>query len=259
MQNLNVPEKSRGIVGFAFNTEQIDYVSIANKTMALASHVLRLPYTLITEINQVEFDNERYSEDYGTFIKWRNVGRFCAYDLSPYDETLVIDIDYIVQDRELLKVFDTDFDYRLLRTSHALTQEYPNSMGPNSLPFVWATVFAFRKTDRAAQYFKLVKRVQDNYGYYRALFNLRERNYRNDYAFAIADIIFNGYAIGTDTIPGSMLTIDQPITSITVQGNTYVIRDENRAYIVPKTNLHIMSKKYLQSDNFAEFINNVAA
>ena len=43
MQNLNVPEKSRGIVGFAFNTEQIDYISIANKTMALASRVLQLP------------------------------------------------------------------------------------------------------------------------------------------------------------------------------------------------------------------------
>jgi len=254
-----VQEKSKGIIGFAFNTEQIDYISIANKTLALASRVLNLPYTLITELNQPEYDNERYSEDYGKFIKWRNVGRFSAYNLSPYTETLVIDIDYVVQDRELLKVFDTNFDYRLLRKSHALTQEYPNSMGPNSLPFVWATVFAFKKTERAAQYFKLVERVHNNYGYYRDLFNLRERNYRNDYAFAIADIIFNGYAIGTDTIPGSMLTIDQPITSITRQGNTYIIRDENSAYIVPQTNLHIMSKKYLQSDNFAEFINNVAA
>jgi hypothetical protein len=257
MQNLNVQEKSKGIVAFAFNTDEIDYVAIANKTLSLASKVLGIPYTLITNIEQQEFYNERYSEDYNKFVQWRNIGRYHAYELSPYDETLVIDIDYIVQDRELLKVFDTEFDYKLLRRSHALTQEYSHSMGPQSLPYVWATVFAFRKTERAKQYFRLVERIQHNYGYYRELFNLQERNYRNDYAFAIADIIFNGYQVSTETIPGSMLTIDQPITSIEVKDNTFIVRDENKAYIVPRTNLHIMSKKYLQSSDFEEFINNV--
>ena len=54
-----------------------------------------------------------------------------------------------------------------------------------------------------------------------------------------------------------MLSVDQPITSIAVNDNQLVIRDADRAYIVPKTNLHIMSKAYLQSDNFKQFVNQI--
>jgi hypothetical protein len=96
--------------------------------------------------------------------------------------------------------------------------------------------------------------VQKNYGYYCALFNIRERNYRNDYAFAIADIVLNGYTIPTVSIPGSMLTVDQPITSITQSDNQLIVRDSERAYVIPKTSLHIMSKTYLQNENFTALI-----
>jgi hypothetical protein len=132
-------------------------------------------------------------------------------------------------------------------------------MGPHSLPFVWATVFTFRKNTRSAQYFDLIDRIQFNYSYYRDLFNLQERNYRNDYAFAMADIILNGYTVGTNSIPGSMLTIDKPINSIEIKGNNLIVRDQDRAHVVPKTNLHVMSKRYLQSDNFREFVDYVTA
>lgn len=250
---------SKGIVAFAQNTEQTDYIGIGQKTLALASAKLGIPYTLITNVDQANWLNHRYDIDTQQFVEWKNIGRHHAYELSPYDETLVIDVDYVVQDRSLLQVFKQDFDYRLLRHSHALTQDWPSDMGPNSLPFVWATVFAFRKTPKAKMFFDLVDRIQKNYGYYRSLYNIRERNYRNDYAFAMADYIINGYVIPVDTMPGSMLTVDQKINSIEVKDNSYIIRDDNKAYIVPKTNLHIMSKAYLQSDNFAEFIKNVSA
>jgi hypothetical protein len=128
-------------------------------------------------------------------------------------------------------------------------------MGPNSLPYIWATVFAFRKTDRAEQFFNLVARIQENYRYYKLLFNVQERNYRNDYAFAMSDIILNGYTIGTNSIPGSMLAVDQTIESIVKKDNQLIIRDVDCAYIVPVTNLHVMSKKYLQSEDFIKFIN----
>jgi argonaute-like protein implicated in RNA metabolism and viral defense len=112
-------------------------------------------------------------------------------------------------------------------------------------------VFAFRKSFRAAQFFDLVKRIQNNYAYYQNLFNVQERNYRNDYAFAMADIILNGFTVNHASIPGSLLAIDQPIESITPRDNSLIVRDENYAYVVPKTNLHIMSKAYLQSKNFS--------
>jgi hypothetical protein len=261
MQNSEKLEKSRGILGFAFNTNEIDYVGIANQTLGLASRILGLPYTLITdETLQGSFSNQRYSIDSNQFVQWRNAGRFHAYKLSPYDETLVLDVDYVIQTRDLLKIFYTPWDYLLMRHNSMISMEFcDESMGSESLPFIWATVFAFRKTQKAKMFFELIERIQDNYSYYRALFNIKERNYRNDYAFAIADIILNGYRVGTNSIPGRMLTADTLIKSITKNNDLLVIKDDHQSYVIPISDLHIMSKKYLQSDNFKEFIQNVSA
>ena len=260
--NSNKSVKSRGIVAFAANTEATDYVAIADQTIPLAGQVLGLPYTIITEeqINDYAYTNFRYDRDSEEFVQWRNIGRNLAYELTPYDETLVIDIDYVVQDRELLKIFELDWDYILMRGARSLNNEYiPETMGPLSLPFVWATVFAFRKTARAELFFDLVKRIQNNYHYYRDLFNVDSRQYRNDYAFAMADVILNGYRVGTDSIPGPLLNVTQAIESIDVQGTKLIVKDKERAYVIPKMNMHIMSKQYLQTDNFKKFINNVTA
>lgn len=260
--SLNKSVKSRGIVAFAANTEATDYLAIAQQTIPLAGQVLGLPYTIITEeqLNDYAYTNFRYDRDSEEFVQWRNIGRNLAYELSPYDETLVIDIDYIVQDRELLKIFEVSWDYMLMRNARSLNNEYiPTAMGTNSLPFVWATVFAFRKTPRAELFFNLVKRIQNNYHYYRDLFNVESRQYRNDYAFAMADVILNGFYVEKNSIPGPLLNVTQPIESITVKNNKFIIKDTGRAYVIPKMNLHIMSKQYLQTDNFKEFITNVMA
>jgi alpha-N-acetylglucosamine transferase len=253
MNNSKKSVKSKGIVAFANNTSQVDYVKIAEQTLKIASHILKLPYTIISEVD-ANTENIRYDIDTGEFIPWRNNNRYQVYEQSPYNETLVIDADYLVLDQNLLKIFSQPWDYLLQRNNTALTQAVPTVMGPNSLPFVWGTVLAFRKTPRSKLFFDLVGRVQNNYGYYRLLFNMQERNYRNDYAFAIADILLNGYTTSTISIPGTMITVDQVINSIQIEDNRLVIKDSNRAYVVPRTNLHIMSKAYLQSDNFAQLV-----
>jgi hypothetical protein len=256
--NLNRSEKSRGIVAFAINTATTDYVSIASQTVKLAAQVLNLPYTIITEDHMayMNWHNYRHDVDLGHEVEWKNFGRNLCYELSPYEETLVIDVDYVVQDAGLLKIFDLPWDYLLQRSARSLNDEYvPAVMGAHSLPYVWATVFAFKKTARAKAFFDLVQRIEANYHYYRELFNVESRAYRNDYAFAMADVILNGFRVSDISIPGPMLNILRPIESITVQGNQTVIKDRQTAYVVPRMNMHVMSKKYLQSDNFKEFIN----
>ena len=122
MQNLKKSEKSRGILAFAYNVETIDYVSIAQSTLKLASKNLNLPYTLITD---KEFKNEslnsRLDIDSGNFIQWRNAGRHHAYELSPYDETLVIDDkEFEIQDFKLGNLLSRET--RLRGTSASRTQ-----------------------------------------------------------------------------------------------------------------------------------------
>lgn len=258
IMNSKKLEKSRGIVAFAYNVDTIDYVAIARNTLELASKQLGIPYTLITDQElQNDSDTNRYDIDTGEFVKWRNVGRHHAYELSPYYETLVIDVDYLILDSTLNKIFDIDWDYLLARNSTALTVEWPTRMGENSLPYVWATVFAFRKTPRACLFFELVGRIQRNYAYYCALFNVHERNFRNDYAFAMADVILNGYALDKKSIPGSVLAIDQPIDSIKFENGKVIVKDKNKSYVLPQTNLHVMSKAYLQSQDCKNFIDRV--
>lgn len=260
--NLKESVKSRGIVAFAVNTGATDYVSIAKQTLKLASHTLNLPHTLITEeyISTQLSNGTRYDVDSGEFVEWKNMGRNSAYDLSPYDETLVIDADYLIQDTDLLKIFESPWNYTLMRSARSLNdQPIPDLMGAHSLPYVWATVFAFRKTDRARVFFDLVKRIERNYNYYRELFKAESRIYRNDYAFAMADVILNGFRRNTNSIPGPMLNVTQTIDSITIKNNSLVIKDPTSAYVIPKMNMHVMSKQYLQSENFKEFIDNVTA
>lgn len=260
--NSNKSEKSRGILAFAINTVDTDYVSIANKTIGLASQVLGLPNTVITQdpTADMNWHNYRHDVDLGRPVQWKNFGRALSYELSPYEETLVIDVDYVVQDPGLLKIFDLSWDYLLQTKARSLNDEWvPEVMGSRSLPYVWATVFAFRKTPRAKMFFDLVNRIQANYHYYRELFNAESRSYRNDYAFAMADVILNGFRLPNTGMPGPMLNVLQPIQSMTVKNNQIIIKDKNLAYVVPRMNMHVMSKAYLQSDNFQEFVNSVTA
>lgn len=255
MKNLKKLEKSRGILAFAYNVDTIDYVGIAKQTLSLASARLGIPYTLITDKElENRSKNSRYDIDTNSFIPWRNIGRHNAYDLSPYDETLVIDVDYLIVDNSLNKIFDVNWDYLLQRNSFALTCEWPKLMGKNSLPYIWATVFAFRKTVKAKLFFNLVGRIQRNYAYYCALFNVEQRNFRNDYAFAMADTILNGYTISNHSIPDNMLAVNQSISSIELRDNKFFIKDKEKSYVTPVMNLHIMSKAYLQSNNFTNLV-----
>ena len=262
MQNYVASEKSRGIVAFAINTSATDYEKIASLTVKLASQKLNLPCTIITNdhMANMNWHNYRYDVDLGYAVEWKNFGRNLVYELSPYDETLVIDADYVVLDSGLLKIFDLSWDYLLQRHACSLNNESVSPiMGTHSLPYVWATVFAFRKTPRAQMFFDLVRRIQANYHYYRELFNVESRSYRNDYAFAMADVIINGFTINENGIPGAMLNILQPIGSMTMHNNQVVIKDKDMAYVTPCMNMHVMSKAYLQSHNFKKFIEHVTA
>lgn len=266
MTNSSVFEKSKGVVVFAFNSATVDYVALADQTSLLTAKALGLPITLITDINatpafnydqviRVESQSGNFRTDSGEKVEWRNFGRYLAYEFSPYNETLLVDGDYLVLDNSLLKLFDQDFDYKLMHNSQTPDGPQYKMMGTQAaLPYVWATVVLFKKTEKAKQYFDLIGRIQRNYGYYKTLFN-GQGSYRNDYAFAIADIILNGYSIDEyKGIPWAMTTIENKINNIEVKGSFVIVRHEHRADVLAKQNLHIMDKTYLLSDNFKQFV-----
>jgi hypothetical protein len=258
--------KSRGVVVFAFNTD-VDYVAIADQTSRLTSHAMGLPVTLITDLySEPKFDydqviridpqgsNTRLSLDNAT-VTWRNFGRYLAYEFSPYQETILIDTDYVVLDNSLNLLFETDFDYRLMHGNSSPDCADYGTMGETSLPFVWATVVLFRKTQRARLLFDLVGRIQRNYNYYRALYNIQARNYRNDYAFAIANCVISGYNLNIDqSIPWPMFTVEKKIERIQLTKSQVRVYHGDDAVVVPYQNIHVMDKEYLQSRDFQQVV-----
>lgn len=267
MKNLENIEKFRGVLLFAFNTAEVNYVEIANRAAILIKKYINLPVTLVTDSNagindlfdniiitENCSDNKRYNLD-RKIEQWRNTGRHRAYELSPYLETLVIDADYLQFDNSLLKLFEQPFDYRLQYKMRTPVNLNTDNMGPISLPLVWATVFLFRKTSRAKQFFELVNRIEKNYVYYRNIFGITFANYRNDFAFSIANVILNGYTLTPyNSIPWPMITIENKIKSISFKNKFLCIKTDSTADLIYQQNLHIMDKEYLLSDEFANFL-----
>jgi len=265
MKNLNALEKSKGVILFAFNTETIDYVKIADRAAQLVHRTLGLPVTLVTDQNVVtgHIDQiviikntlQNFRVGYAGGTQWRNGNRYRAYDLSPYDETILIDSDYLMLDQTLLTMLDSTLDYRLIHENQTPDHYMTNSMGNTSLDYVWATAITFKRTERSRLLFELVGRIQRNYEYYRCLYNIQQRNFRNDYAFAIAHNILNGYTLAKDqSMPITMLTIENTVQAIELRTNNLVVRQPGYAHVLPKQNLHIIDKDYLLSENYGKFI-----
>jgi len=262
-----VPAKSRGVLLFAFNTDVVDYVAIAEQAARLVHHTLNLPVTLVTDhgavtahIDQtivIENTMDNYRTGYASGTTWRNGNRYQAYELSPYDETILIDTDYLMLDRSLLTALDTTLDYRLIHNNRSPKESMSGDMGQLSLNYIWATAITFKRSQRSELLFNLVGRIQRNYSYYRKLYQIRERNFRNDYAFAIANNILNGYTVNADqSLPWSILTLTESVSSIEINTNNLTVRSDI-AYIVPKQNIHVMDKTYLQSESYKTFVDQI--
>jgi hypothetical protein len=265
MKNSNVPVKSKGVILFAFNTDVVDYVAIAEQAARLVHHTLNLPVTLVTDHGAVtaHFDQtivventvDNYRTGYASGTLWRNGNRYQAYELSPYDETILIDSDYLMLDRSLLTALDTTLDYRLIYDNRSPNEWMTGNMGGLTINYVWATAITFKKTSRAKMLFDLVGRIQRNYSYYRKLYQVREHNFRNDYAFAMANNMLNGYTPNqSQGLPWTMLTLDKPISKLEIKQQSLIVREQEKAHIVPRQNIHVMDKAYLLSDNHVKFV-----
>jgi len=203
----------RGAILFAFNSPRYNYYDMAVYAARRIEHFLNLPVTLVTdessvpEISGYNFDqvikvvpDKNNIRDYSV---WINKGRYQAFDLSPYDETVLLDVDYIVNSDKVLKTFEIMDDF----CCHDNTEFFMHPNAPQeilsaySYKTLWATVVAFKKSKRAEQIFKSLKMIQENYEHYADIHSFVAGVYRNDYALTLALRIANGHCI----LPGDII------------------------------------------------------
>jgi hypothetical protein len=160
--------------------------------------------------------------------EWNNVDRHMAYELSPYEVTLVMDIDYFPFTDNLKQFMDTKYDFLISKSAYDLTDRKSFDYRRFSMiDMVWATVFVFRKTSRAKRVFDMIKYVKSFYSYFIEMYRIRDKRFRNDYAFAIALEQANGM-ISYDTLPITLPTLppDCKVLKIDQQGIAWQYNDQ---------------------------------
>ena len=262
---------SKGALLFAYNNPKTDYYSMAVATAKRIKHFLGIPVSLVTGTASIPngkspdsvFDKVLIEEPDNGNVKdgaeWLNKGRFHAWRLTPYDETLLIDVDYVVNSDKLLKVFDIYDDFMCHDTTSFLMvpdaeQEYMSKFSFNTL---WATIVVFKKNKRTRHIFQAMEMIQKNYDHYANLHNFIGGMYRNDYALTLALRIVNGHSDNKrDIIPWNLLHVGKNTTVLHRQGfddefnTTFEVTYDNhkngkikKEYIYVKdTDFHMMNK-----------------
>lgn len=226
---------NRGVVFFAHNNGTTDYYAMAMQSARRVSKFLDLPVTVITdEESQAgrtgEFDKTIMvtpnASNTRKKITWINKGRYEIFDLSPYDETLLLDTDFMINSSRLLDVFLLPSDFVCHQSTFWITREQPEErlsafweLGVQSL---WATVVRFRKTPRAQQIFQMMQMVQENYEHYSNIYGFLPGSFRNDFALTVAHKTVNGHLQPQeDFIPWNLIHVDN---------NVQVQRDDDTGY-----------------------------
>ena len=258
---------SKGILIFALNSAEIDYVKVAKVTAALAKSALNLPVTLITneDVTDEIFNNVIKVSDINgqqrtvissnekIQIDWKNQNRVDAYALSPYDETLLIDADYFIFNDDLLKLFDTSVDFLAFDNATDITNftRLENiRLSSISITMYWATVIYFKKSVFADAMFSMMTLIRNNYNYYSLLYSVKGSQFRNDYALSIAYHALSGYTTQVNSIPGMLLTLTD--SNINIKDGSFVFKTANGTSKICNANLHILDKMLIQNDSFLE-------
>jgi hypothetical protein len=261
-----------GALIFAFNNEHTDYVRMAAWSAGNIRRHLDIPVAVVTNVPDHElvassFDRvitadaesggTRYFSDIGQTVTWYNAGRVDAYALSPWDQTLVLDADYVVAGNELKKVLAMSQDFACHRWSSSVNGDQNFYQGNNwfgrpAMPMYWATVMMFRRSPVAQYIFDCMNMVRNNWTHYRDLYSIDRATYRNDYALSIALGIVSGHTQSVDVIPWTLLAVLPEHKISQVDADLYQVsyqdsHDRSRYLAFNGVDMHVMCKQHLEN------------
>ena len=215
-----------GALIFAFDNENTRYLDLAAWSAERVRRYLKIPVAVVT--NQPEQAGDRFEhvihadtgdinnktfDDYGNRASWHNTRRTDAYELTPFEQTLVLDADFVINSDMLYWYFDHSADFLCYKDAFSVGQvkdncldEY-NTFGTHRFPMWWATVMLFRKSNTAAYIFDCMNMIRQNWKHYIDLYGIQSPIYRNDFALSIALGIVSGHTLKVDTFGVPMPTV----------------------------------------------------
>lgn len=254
---------TQGVLLFAHDNEQVQYGLMAVWQARRISKWLNKPVSIVTDQKTVDalgtlsdvFDHviltdsvSTQSKSYsGTQLTFNNIDRVLAWDLTPYDETLVIDTDILIQSDRLNIVWDNAEDMLVCVDSNDLFGrkfagfDHLSNFG---IKFYWATVFYFKKNDVTELFFKTCKRIKSNYVWYAHVYNITSKYLRNDHVWSIALHELGGKAGAqwASTIPCNLYyTLDRD-SIVSMDENAVTMLSKDKLAQVKGSDLHVMNK-----------------
>jgi len=254
-----------GALIFAFDNDHIDYLAMAAWTANNIRRHLDIPVAVVTDQSTgYDFDqvilcentasDDRWFDDFATKMPWHNRTRAQAYELSPWDQTLVLDADFVVASDQLRTVLESDQDFLAHRWAYDITgqddfRQY-NYFGYNHMPMWWATVMMFRRSLQAQLIFESMTMVRDNWTHYRNLYKNPRPTYRNDHALSIALNIVDGHTASSTSIPWSLASLIPAHQLTQLQQDSYRVDFVNsqgkpRWIELQGQDFHAMGKQHL--------------
>ena len=234
--------KTGGLI-FAHNSEKLDYALLALISAGLAKKKLGIPFTLITDTStnqwmdrsgildlaQTVFEqikiidnftttNRRFLHDggEGQDVPFINSSRSMAYDLSPYDRTLLIDSDYLIFSDSLKHYLNSSCPFMIPESIKLLNGHDPKVLDKyisySGIKMCWATCIIFDKTAENKKLFDLVDHIKTNYSLYSDVYGYTNTTqFRNDIAFSISKHIIDGFGPSNIYLPPLLSSIDKDI------------------------------------------------
>jgi len=203
---------SKGFLVLAQNSD-VDYI---RQAYALALSI-RSTQPNINKISLVTDDTvpEQYLSAFDKIIpipfgdaasssSWKVENRWKLYHASPYDETIVLDVDMLVLDN-IERVWSWVKDRDLFCTSKVLDYKgrevtnttYRKMFVANDLPNLYSGMFYFKKSDTVLEFFKLLEFVTNNWE--KMYYTVAPKNMQNFYSFDVS-VAIAAKLLGCDNI-----------------------------------------------------------
>jgi hypothetical protein len=257
---------TQGFLVFAHDNEQIEYGLMALYQAKRIREILSKPVSIVLDSRtQTALDNKdvnwrtyfdqvinqesvaTQTKRYGTpdnQLTFHNLDRIDAYQLSPYDETILIDTDILIQTDRLNKLWNHQEDLLVCDTCSTLYGERTDEfkwVSDRSIKFYWATVCYFKKTEFAKMFFEHCQWVKQNYGWLSYVYELPNGPVRNDFVWSIA---LHNLKHPAPTIPFNLMYSTYDDTIINMSQNTLTFLTPNGVCKIV-SDVHMFNKRQL--------------
>ena len=271
----------KGILVYAHNNRTVDYALLSIISGGLAKKNLSVPVSLVTDpttidwmkqslifdlantvfekviiVDRPQTNNQRFMRDgvNGQLIPFTNTNRSSAWDVTPYDRTLLIDSDFFVLSDNLNNYWDVDSDVLIGESmndiyDHTRVGYLDTNVSETGVKLYWATTVMFTRNATAKIFFDTVDHVKQNYNHYADVFRFDNRQFRNDVAFSVAKHILDGFEeTGIGRLPSILSVLDKDILyEVSKDGFKFLIdykfTNTHCAASVKGIDIHIMNKQ----------------